>query len=220
VAHNHGAKGTLWRTDVAVANLTGQTAAITATLATDTASLVRSATVAPGGALEWRNVLESLFGVDPSADVSGALQIASDQPLFASSRNYNQTDAGTFGQGFPALTQADALSYGQTGVLLPLRKGVQYRTNIGVANLGTSACTVAVRLFDASGVQVGTTKTMTVAPARWFQQYDVFANTGAGDQDLAYATVEVQTPGGMVWAYAALVDNGTGDPTTLSVQTR
>jgi hypothetical protein len=220
VAHNHGARGTLWRTDVAMANLTDQPAAITATLATDTVSLVRSATVPPAGALEWRNVLESLFGIDPSTEASGALQIASNQPLFASSRNYNQTDAGTFGQGFPALTPADAVSYGQTGVLLPLRKGVEYRTNIGVANLGTSACMVAVRLFDASGTQVGTTKTLTVAPAHWFQQYDIFADTGAGNQDLAYATIEVQTPGGMVWAYAALVDNGTGDPTTLSVQTR
>jgi len=67
---------------------------------------------------------------------------------------------------------------------------------------------------------VGTTKVMTVAPARWFQQYDIFANTGAGSQELAYATLEVQTPGGTVWAYAALVDSRTGDPTTLSVQIR
>ena len=220
VAHNHGANGTFWRTDVAVANLTDQPSAITATFATDATSLVRSATVPSGAALEWRNVLESLFGLDPSAETSGALQISSNRPLFASSRNYNQTDAGTYGQGFPALTQADALSYGQTGVLLPLRKSADYRTNVGVANLGTSTCSVAVRLFDAAGIQVGTTKVMTVAPARWFQQYDIFANTGAGSQELAYATLEVQTPGGTVWAYAALVDSRTGDPTTLSVQIR
>ncbi len=220
VAHTHGAKGTLWRTDVAVANLTGQPAAVTATYVADTMSLVRSATVPAGGALEWDNVLESLFGLDPGLDTGGALQLASDQPIYAGSRNYNQTAVGTFGQGFPALTTADALAFGQTGVLLPLRKGADFRTNVGVVNLGSLTCTLAVRLFDGSGEQLGTTKTFSVGPGRWFQQYDIFADVGAGDRALAYATVEVQTPGGLVWAYGSLLDNRTGDPTTLAVQIR
>jgi len=220
VAHNHGAKGTLWRTDVAVANLTGQPAAVTATFLSDTTSLVRSATVPAGGALEWDNVLETLFGLDPTLDSSGALQLASNQPLFAASRNYNETGAGTFGQGFPALTTADALAFGRTGVILPLRRGTDFRSNLGVVNLGASQCTVAVRLFDGNGRQVGATKTITVGPGRWYQQYDIFADVGAPDLALAYATVEVQTVGGTVWAYGALVDNLTGDPTTLAVQIR
>jgi hypothetical protein len=43
---------------------------------------------------------------------------------------------------------------------------------------------------------------------------------GAPDLALVYATVEVQTAGGTAWAYGALVDNRTGDPTTLAVQVR
>ena len=104
--------------------------------------------------------------------------------------------------------------------MLPLRKGPDFRTNVGVVNLGSLTCTVAVRLFDGSGGQLGTTKTISVGPGRWFQQYDIFAAVGVGDQTLAYATIEVQTPGGMAWAYGALVDNRTGDPTTLAVQIR
>ncbi len=220
IAHTHGANGTLWRTEVAVANLTAQPAAVTATYVADAVSLVRSATVPAGGALAWVNVVEDLFGVDPALETSGAVQIASNQPLFASSRSYDETAAGTFGSGFPALTAADALAFGQTGVLLPLRKGADYRTNVGVVNLGSAACTVAVRLFDGSGRQVGTTKAISVGPGQWFQQYDIFADVGAGDQALAYATVEVQTPGGLAWAYGALIDNRTGDPTTLALQIR
>ncbi len=77
-----------------------------------------------------------------------------------------------------------------------------------------------MRLFDGSGRQVGTTKAITVGPGQWFQQFDIFADVGAGDQALAYATIEVQTPGGLVWAYGSLIDNGTGDPTTLALQIR
>jgi hypothetical protein len=32
---------------------------------------------------------------------------------------------------------------------------------------------------------------------------------------IGYATIEVRTAGGMVWAYGSVVDNGTGDPTTI-----
>ncbi len=138
VAHTHGANGTLWRTEVAVANLSAQPAAVTATYVADTVSLVRSAAVPAGGALAWANVLEDLFGIDPALDTSGAVQVASSQPLFASSRAYDETAAGTLGAEYPALTAADALAFGRTGVLLPLRKGADYRSNVGVVNLGSA----------------------------------------------------------------------------------
>ncbi len=44
------------------------------------------------------------------------------------------------------------------------------------------------------------------------QQDDIFGNVGAGDQIIAYATVEVQPPSGLVWAYASVNDNATADP--------
>lgn len=34
---------------------------------------------------------------------------------------------------------------------------------------------------------------------------------------MAYATVDVLTEGGRAWAYASVIDNTTGDPTTVEM---
>jgi hypothetical protein len=44
---------------------------------------------------------------------------------------------------------------------------------------------------------------------------DVFASCGAGDAAIAWARVEVRTPGGRLFAYASVIDNATGDPTIV-----
>jgi hypothetical protein len=51
----------------------------------------------------------------------------------------------------------------------------------------------------------------------YYQSDDVFARAGAAAEPIAYAAVEVQTPGGRVWTYGSVVDNATGDPTTIPV---
>ena len=145
------------------------------------------------------------------------LLVESEQPLVLSSRTYNQAAAGTFGQYYPALTEANAIPAGKTGVIPQLKKNAAFRTNLGLVNLGTAQVTVAITLHGASGAAVGSVKTIAVPAGRWMQQDDIFANVGAGTQDVAYATLEVQTGGGLVWAYASVVDNATGDPTTIPV---
>ena len=218
VAHNPGANGTLWRTDLAVANLSGQTATLTLTYVTNTSSMVRTASILAGHAMEWTNVLESLFGVGAHVDTSGVIQISSDQPLVAGSEDYNSTSSGTFGQTFPALTAADAITPGHMGVLLPLRNTSQFHSNVGLVNFGMQDVAVSLSLFDATGTQVGSSRTVTVGPGLWFQQYDIFTYLGAGDTPFGYVTVQVTSAGGQVWAYASLVDNATGDPATVPVE--
>ncbi len=220
VAHNPGANNTLWRTDLAVANLTTQTASLSLTFLTGSSSAVRSVTLEAGNATEWVNVLESLFGVGSDVDTQGAIQITSDQPLHISAVDYNHTAAGTFGQDIPALTTGDAITPGKEGVLLPMRNSSSFHTNVGVVNLGDQSETVALRIFDASGSQVGNTRSIQVGPGLWFQQYDIFRFLSAGDLEFGYVTVQVVTPGGTVWAYASLVDNTSGDARTISVQSR
>ena len=102
--------------------------------------------------------------------------------------------------------------------MLPqLEKSSAFRTNIGILNLGSSWVSVLIKLHNATGAQVGSAKTLTADPSRWKQQYDIFANVGAGSQPVAYATVEVPTAGGRVWAYASVIDVATGDATTIPV---
>ena len=119
----------------------------------------------------------------------------------------------------PALTAADALAPGEVGVLPQLRQSTGFRTNIGAVNLGAGSATLRVKLYRADGVQVGGDVSLSVPAGEWRQSNDVFSASGAGDQDVAFATVEL-TAGDAVWAYASLVDNRTGDPTTIAVAKR
>jgi hypothetical protein len=215
VAHQPGTGGTQWRTDVGVVNRNAGAAAVTVTYYGAGAPVVRSASVPAGGTVEWVDVVAGLLGVVGSS--SGTLHVGSDVPLVVTSRTYNQASAGTFGQYYPALVVGDALGAGQVGVLGQVKKTGAFRTNVGVVNLGTSSCAVAVKLWGGSGAPLGGVKTITAAAGRWVQVSDIFAACSAPSQEIAYATVEVQTSGGKAWAYASVVDNATGDPTTIPV---
>jgi hypothetical protein len=62
---------------------------------------------------------------------------------------------------------------------------------------------------------VGDETVLNVSAGGFVQATDVFATSGAGNQEIAFATVEVRTPGARVWAYASVIDNATGDPTIV-----
>jgi PKD repeat protein len=217
VAHNPGIGGTKWRTDLAAVNRSGSPVNLTLTFVSDTANVLRTATLANGAAHEWRDVLRTLFGVADDASAQGVVQVTASMPIGISARTYNQAATGTYGQSYPALRSSDALAAGRVGLIPQLRKSASFRTNIGAVNLGSATATVAVKLWNTTGSQVGTTKSITAAAGRWVQQGDIFTSAGAGTQEVAYATVEAQPSGAAVWAYASLVDEATGDPTTIPV---
>ena len=141
-------------------------------------------------------MLVSLFGFADSANTKGTVKITSDRTIFAMARTYNQAASGTFGQYYPALVAAQAMTNGQSAVLPLLKKSADFRANTGFQNLGAASCTGTVKLFNASGVQVGSTRTLTAATDKYIQEDDVFAKAGAGNQQPAYALVEVTTAAG------------------------
>jgi PKD repeat protein len=220
LAHAPGASGTQWRTDVAAVNRSALPAALTLLFTSYDGSqtITRNATLPSGATVEWRDILVSLFGVSASASTKGTLKVTSTTPVALTSRTYNQAAAGTYGQYYPAVSTTTALAAGQVGIIPQIKKTTAFRTNLGALNPGTAQITVAVKLFAASGNQVGS-KTLTVPAGRWIQQDDIFGSSGAGNQDLAYATVEVETEGGRAWCYASVIDGTTGDPTTIPVLT-
>ena len=114
-----------------------------------------------------------------------------------------------------AVAVTGGLPAGQTGFLPQLRKGPRTGRTPASRTLGTIAATVAVRLHGASGSRVGSETLMTIPAGGLLQATDVFATSGAGDQQIAFATLEVRTPGVRVWAYASVIDNATGDPTIV-----
>jgi len=156
VAHSPGALGSLWRTDVAAVNHGPSSASLTLTFVpVDGTATTRTAALGAGGTHAWTDVLSSLFGVASTASASGALRVSSDRPLCLSSRTFNQGTTGTFGGFLPAVTAAEALSPGRIGVLPQLSRNALFRTNVGVANLGTSSVTATIRLYGESGAAAG-----------------------------------------------------------------
>ncbi len=217
VAHNAGFGGSQWGTDVVAVNAGSASATVEAIFHADPTELRQTVVLEPGATREWRNVVESLFGQPASAEIQGTLELVTSVPIVVTARTYNQGAQGTFGQYLPAISGEGALTSGQVGVLPALKRNAAYRTNLGVLNLGESAVELRVKLYGAEGNQLGTEQAVFVPARRWLQRSDVFGFVGAGDQDLAYATIEVRTSGGKVWVYGSVVDNATGDPTTIPV---
>ncbi len=216
VAHNTGKVGTNWRTDLAVTNRSGSTAVLSLTYYPESGSpVVRSATLANGTPREWRDVLVSLFGV--SVNSKGTLHVDANVPLCMATRTYNQkSPTESYGQYYPALEVGGGIAAGDVGVIPHIKNNAEFRTNVGAVNLGSSTTRVRITLYDENGSPIGTPRTESVPAGLWKQVNDIFAATGAGTRNLAYATVET-LDGAPVWAYASVVDATTGDPTTIPV---
>jgi len=214
VAHAPGMEGSRWRSDVAVMNPGSAAATLSLTYVSATGSVARTEVLAGGATVEWGDLLVSVFGYAESASTKGTLEVASNVPVVVAARTYNQAASGTFGQFMPAVTEAMALTAGEVGYLPQLKRNDGFRTNVGVVNLGSVQASVRVRLWDASGAQVGE-RALTVGALQTVQETDIFASVGALTQPVACATVEPTTAGASVWAYGSVVDNLTNDPTTV-----
>jgi hypothetical protein len=215
-SHAPGAFGSLWRTDLAAVNAGATTASVTQTFVpVQGESVTRTSEIPPGGTREWSDVLASLFGVDAAAAASGVVRVASDRALHVSSRTFSEAVDGTFGGYLPAVTAVEGLVAGTTGILPQLTRTALFRTNVGVTNLGDTAASVTIRLRGTNSENLGEPVFRTVPPRGLEQVVDVFGVAGAGDRELAWATVEVTTQGALVWAYASVIDNRTGDPTIV-----
>jgi hypothetical protein len=133
-------------------------------------------------------------------------------------RTFNDAATGTFGQYLPGVGAGSALSAdgNQTGVLNQIKSTDAFRTNIGFTNFSAAACDAVVTLHGADGSQLGSPVSVTGIPAgRWRQVNRIFQAAGVAECPIGYAVVRPVTPGCLVWAYASVVDNGSGDPTTI-----
>jgi hypothetical protein len=215
-AHVAGAADTDWRTDVELHNPDAVSRQYEiALLEKNEANLAPATvtyTVGPGRCLRLNDVLFTVFGYDGGA----ALRITPvSGTVVVTSRTYNLTDEGTYGQFIGGLAESDALESGQDGVLIQLthNRGASsgYRTNIGFVNCVASEITVRVDMYSADGQLLGT---------RWYtlegfmhRQVDkVFEAVASGDVADGYIVVRSGTPGARFIAYASVVDNLAGDP--------
>jgi len=214
VIHGPGANDTSWRTNIIGGNLSQSEAELTLTFDSgpQTSPVTRTASLATGHSRAWIDVVASLFGDDGS----GVVTIEASTPIVLTARTYNQAGQDqTFGQSLPALTVDDAIPPGHAGCVLGLVENARFRTNLGLVNLGTTDATARVQLW-ADGAAVGQAQEIAVPARGWTQVDRVLIALGAGQLDLAHATVEPVSDGALIWAYGSMVDNMTGDPTTIA----
>ena len=209
-ARGDGAAGSVWRTDLGLLNGGTETANVSVTFSPSSGSAsTTSLSLAPGEHQMLDDVVGQLGG-----EGSGSLEIASSVPILVSSRTYNQSPEGTFGQYLDGVDAAGLVG-ADTRVWLPqLQQNADFRTNIGLYNAGDIQARVKVHLHDADGSLLSTTQRIIAAGGRLQLQEPFDRIAGRTDIDSGYAVVEVIAGSG-VTAYASVIDNRTNDPTTV-----
>jgi hypothetical protein len=208
-SHAPGANGSQWRTDLGTLNTGGQESTFKLRFVAGGEVWESSDTVAAGDQLILADVV-GLLG----ATGSGALGVEAGPGMIVSSRTYNQSATGTFGQNLPASEAAEALGAGETAYLPQLTENASYRTNILLTNTSEAPAVARVQLYDGAGTELAT-YTVDLGPGEWRQETRPFLNL-AGQNDLASGYAKVRVTGGSgVVPCASVVDNLTNDPTTI-----
>lgn len=136
----------------------------------------------------------------------------------ASSRTYNVTSSGTFGQFIPAMSLTSFLGKSDTS-RISLQQVAQsssscttgcFRTNFGFVEGAGQNADMILTLLNADGTQAAQ-RTLSLLPFEHTQQNlsSLFPGTTLADGRLE---VQVTSTGGKVTAYASLLDNITSDP--------
>ncbi len=216
-SHVSGLNQSEWRSDLALLNTSGVTANVQ--LKFFGSDVVTTTTyVAP----QAQSILTDVVG-QLGTSGSGAIEILSDQPLWVTTRTYNQVSSGascypngTQGQSYPVLATRDGLGAGQSAYLAGLTENASYRCNIGVVNTGAGSATVLVELYDGAGAKL-VDYTVPLAAGQWAQETQPFrAKALQTAMDRGYAKITVQTGSG-VFGFASVIDNMTNDPTPATM---
>ena len=186
----------------------------------NTSAAAHAITVGPRSMMLLNDVVTSLGGSDLDA-----IYLTSSDDFVATERVYAQQTAssacnvaGTLGQDVPALDPSIAT---KNGILLQLRASTAFRTNIGVVNPNKTAANVTMKLYDKNNNLVSTGAAIAVQPLGVIGPTNMtsgfFFNPGSSTDALSDAWVSYSSDQ-PVFVYASVVDNGTLDPTYISMQ--
>ena len=214
VFRGDGAAGSVWRSEIAIANISPSPAFpahVNITLHRDGLEPVTIQQILsqnenlliPDAVFEW-------FGLESGGGLVRITWEGETTKISARARIYNVTAAGEFGQAAPGLP----LSELQTDNFLVGVSGLNgNRTNVGISNPHDTPVQVWIEMFDTAGLSRG--EVSQVIPARTWRQFnDIFqAYPNAGPQHPA--VIRVKAIGNTVYAYASVVRSDTGDATFI-----
>jgi hypothetical protein len=159
------------------------------------------------------DVVKTAFGLEQTF---GALIVSSTGRVSAGARTWAPVAGGGSNGQFAIAgdarnpSSAAILATGEVGVFPGVRQDTAFRTNVGVYNLGTTACVVEVEARDEGGMVVGSKLALTVPPTRYVQR----SLSEAVGTALPSGSVVVTnaTAGCTVGGVAYVIDNVTEDP--------
>ena len=150
---------------------------------------------------------------------SGAINVCVDNGDTAgiSSRIYSIAD-GTFGQTFGGMrgSAPAKVTTGEKVRLGYLFQNATFRTNIGFMNAGATEIVIFADFYNNEGSYMGK-KSVTLAPysnSQWNRAFTLDPIFGT-DVEAGFVDVWSDTPDANFLTYASIVDNGTGDPSTV-----
>jgi len=219
-----------WQSDIRITNITSQSQNyrlfFTPSGKAGTGTVRKaSVTIAPGKTIAFNDILESWYGIGAAGEnATGSLEVRPETQsassstalatTVASSRTYNLSAGGTFGQFIPGVVFADFVGKGTTLSLQQLAQSTNYRTNIGVVEGSGEAATIRFTAWDASGTQLDQWSESLLAGEH--RQYDRILAVRNITTDNARVEIDVTSDKGKITAYASKVDNLTGDPELIT----
>ena len=189
----------------------------------------------PGRTIALDDVLQSWFGdsaatgtlevrpltTAPTSSTATALPAGLANILtFASSRTYNTTANGTFGQYIPAIPFAAFVGRGSDptkSTILSLQQIAQssaFRTNLGIVEGSGDPASVLISVFGSNGQKL-TEFTQDLKGGQHIQLNSILATKNLQVTD-GRIEVKVVSGSGKVTAYASVLDNLTNDPLLVS----
>jgi hypothetical protein len=178
------------------------------------ASLFGSGTTGSSlGMLEVRPVKTSASSGDLFGSVSSSalrqLQTA------ASSRTYNFTPNGTFGQFIPAIPFSRFVGRGSILSLQQVAQSSAFRANFGFLEASGNPVDLMVRVYDTANTLL-TSIPVSLKAMEHRQLNGLLSSNGITDLADGRVEVEVVNGDGKVTAYVSEVDNATNDPLLVS----
>lgn len=218
-AHLDGHSGTRWRTDVEICNFDPVEHGAELAFLERGQENVDPATVAvtlpAGECTRYGDVVTSVFGLTETA---GTVRVTGTVRLPCSARTYTLTDAGSYGSSTLGSPSDEAIRAGETGALIQLSHSIDpsrgFRTNLELLSLTGVPISVEVDLFSAGGTHLGT-RAWELRASEDLQIGKVFEYVFNLDVDDGFALVRSPTPGGAFLASASVVDNLTGDSSSV-----
>jgi large repetitive protein len=162
------------------------------------------------GTLEVRPLTQ----LTSAASAASALNSLANLTTFASSRTFNATSNGTYGQYVPAIPFANFIGNASILSLQQIAQSTAFRTNLGLVEGSGNPAAVLVSVFGDDG------KKITEFPVNLIAGQHIQLNSFLADRNITMSDgrveVKVTSSTGRVTAYASVLDNLTNDPMAVT----